>query len=502
MSHDGCEEVAWKGQAFPYLMHHPRQDTNDSYGKERARAAAAGGGGHGNNHAAAAAGGAAPDTLRRAGTGTWNGPAPVSLAAETAACAAATAANAAAAAAVAAASEPRFLGLPGGARLPVLGLGTYKIASPGAIVSALKLGYRHLDCASFYDNQAVVGEGIRAFLALPPAEQRAAEGEGAEPSALERATRSAADARASASAPVSRADLFVTTKIWNTEHRPADAVASVERSLADLGLDYVDCVLVHWPEAWLPGSDIRAPETIVPDTEVTLLETWRALEGLVASGKARCLGLSNASLAQVEGVLADVAARGAAGAAGAGAAGVGGLRPGQQVAVAPAAAATTTAAASSPHPAVRPAVVHAELHVLMPQRKLVGVLRRKGVACVAHSPLGSHKSRAALDHPAVVRVAARLGKTPAQVLLRYNAQRGVAVIPKAEGAGRQAENARGVFGGWRLDDDAKAELDAIVPSDASGQRAIDYPWKDWGDLEAGGVPKPSLCAALRGMTVA
>lgn len=499
MSHDGCEEVPWKGQAFPYLMHHPHPGKNDSYAQERARAAAGGGGGgHGSGGHSTTAHhhDTAPDTLRRAGTGTWNGPAPVSLAAETAAQQSATAANAAAAAAVAAASEPRHILLPGGARLPVLGLGTYKIEQPESIVSALRLGYRHLDCASFYGNQKVVGEGIRAFLALPASEQRAAPGSAVEPSALERATLSAQEAERRAASPITRADLFITTKIWNTEHRPADAVASVERSLADLGVDFVDCVMVHWPEAWLPGSDIRNPETIKPDTEVTLLDTWHALEGLVAQGKVRTLGLSNASLAQVEEVMADAAARGAAG--GGGAAGVGGLRPGQK----PPMVAGSSASSASAAPAVRPAILQAEMHVLLPQRKLVGVLRRKGIACVAHSPLGSHKSRDALDHPAVARVAARLGRTPAQVLLRYNAQRGVAVIPKAEGEARQSENARGVFGGWRLDDGDKAELDAVVPSDASGKRAIDYAWKDWGDLEAGGVPKPSLCAALRGMTVA
>jgi diketogulonate reductase-like aldo/keto reductase len=492
MSHDGCEEVSWKGQAFPYLMHHPRPGKNDSYGKARAAAAAAGGNGHGaapGHHSSSN-----PDTLRRAGTGTWNGPAPISLAAETAATEAATAANAAAAAAVAAASEPRFLALPGGHKLPVLGLGTYKLERPESIVSALKLGYRHLDCASFYGNQQVVGEAIRTFLALPAAEQRAPAALAAEPSALERATLSAQEAERRAASPVTRADLFITTKIWNTEHRPADAVASVEKSLRDLGVDFVDCAMVHWPEAWLPGSDIRSPETIKADTEVTLLDTWHALEGLVAQGKVRTLGLSNASLAQVEQVLEDAIARGAAG--GGGATGVGGLRPGQH------ANATTDATTTATAPAVRPAIVQAEMHLLLPQRKLVGVLRRRGVACVAHSPLGSHKSRDCLDHPAVARVAKRLGRTPAQVLLRYNAQRGVAVIPKSESEARQSENARGVFGGWRLDDASKAELDAACASDASGKRAIDYDWKDWGDLENGGVPKPSLCAALRGMTVA
>jgi len=477
MSHDGCAEVDWKGQAFPYLMHHPRPGKNDSYGKERA-AGYGGGGGHGNG---GGGGGGAPASRGAGPTGTWNGPAPTSLAAETAAQAAATASNAAAAAAVAAQSEPRHLALAGGRRLPVLGLGTYKLASPAAAVaSALRLGYRHLDCASFYGNQVAVGEGLRAFLAMSAEEQRL-EG-GADPSALERQTVSAAEASRRAATPAARADVFVTTKIWNTEHRPADAVASVELSLADLGLDYVDCAVVHWPEAWLPGSDIRAPETIRPDTEVTLLETWRALEGLVARGKVLTLGLSNASLAQVEEVLADVDARVAA----AKAAGAAGAGAGAEVAAAP---------------PVRPAVVHAELHALLPQRKLVGVLRRRGVACVAHSPLGGHTSHDALDDPTIAAVAASLGRTPAQVLLRYNAQRGVAVVPKASSQERQAENARGVFGGWRLDDRAKAAIDALVPSDASGRRAVDYPWKDWGDLEAGGVPKPSLCAELRGLSV-
>jgi len=131
----------------------------------------------------------------------------------------------------------------------------------------------------------------------------------------------------------------------------------------------------------------------------------------------------------------------------------------------------------------------AELHPLLAQRKMVGVLFRQGVASVAYAPLGCPKPGQAdcLEHPVVLEVAARNGRTPAQVLLRYNMQRGVAVIPKASSEAHLAANIAHAFD-WRLSNADKAALDALD----CGKRFIQGPWHQWPDAEEGGVLKPSL----------
>jgi alcohol dehydrogenase (NADP+) len=307
-----------------------------------------------------------------------------------------------------AAREPETIPLSNGARMPLLGLGTYKVESPDAVKTALKLGYRHFDCASFYANQSVVGEGLREFIAAGR-----------------------------------RGELFLTSKVWQTEHRPEAARASVVKTLKDLGVDALDLLLVHWPEAWMPGSDAKAG-TIVPDPETTLEVTWRGLEALVDEGLVKGLGVCNCSVKDVEGLL-KVARH-------------------------------------------KPLVNQVELHPMLAQRKLVGVLFRQGVSCVAYAPLGGHyeTQAALLDHPVVVDIAKRSARTPAQVLLRYNMQRGVAVIPKASSEAHLAENAAHAFD-WRLSNDDKAALDALE----CGRRFIECSWHEWGDAEDGGVAKPS-----------
>lgn len=291
--------------------------------------------------------------------------------------------------------------LPGGARMPLIGLGTYKLDSPDAVRAALSAGYRHIDCASVYGNEAVVGDGLKDYLA------------------------SGSDARAS---------LWITSKVWNDAHRPAATRASVERSIADLGCGYLDLVLVHWPHAWVPG---RQDE----DTCVTLKETWGALECLVNEGLVRYLGVSNFGLTQLEGLLGWAK--------------------------------------------IKPVVNQVELHPLLPQRKLVGVCARWGVNCVAYSPLGHSKSDL-LEHPEVLKVAEEVGRTAAQVLLRWNAQRGVAVIPKAGSAPHLEENIAGLFT-WRLNWNQKAALDALD----EGRRFVAPEWHRWEDEEEGGATKPS-----------
>lgn len=297
--------------------------------------------------------------------------------------------------------------------MPLIGMGTAAIKSPESVKQALELGYRHFDCAEFYGNEAVVGEGLAGFVAAGK-----------------------------------RDDLFVVSKLWNTHHRPEDVRPSCERTLKDLGLKHLDLYLIHWPEAWLPD---KTPGSLLPpgvpeaDTSVTIEQTWSAMEALVDTGLVRAIGVSNFSLAQVEAILAVCR--------------------------------------------IKPAVNQVELHPLLSQRKLVGVLFRKGIQSVAYSPLGGQgffSPNDLKDQDTVTRVAKETGKTPAQVLLKWNIQRGVVVIPKASSEAHLKENISGCFD-WKLSNDHKALLDGLN----CGKRFIDFKWKDWGKAEEGGVTKPS-----------
>eukprot|EP00878_Enallax_costatus_P042491 GHUV01049870.1.p1 GENE.GHUV01049870.1~~GHUV01049870.1.p1 ORF type:complete len:360 (+),score=108.37 GHUV01049870.1:232-1311(+) len=332
-------------------------------------------------------------------TGTWNGPAPTG---------ARNGGAAAEAARPAIVREPSTAVLSSGQRMPMIGLGTYQLESADAVKTALELGYRHFDCAAFYGNEAVVGAGLADFIAAGR-----------------------------------RSELFITTKVWNTHHKPDAARASVQQSLKDLGLQQVDLVLMHWPEAWTPDSDIRG--TVTPDTSISLIDTWRGLEQLVDDGLVASLGLSNCSLAQVEEVLA-----------------------------------------AAKH---KPVCNQIELHPFLAQRKLVGVSYRKGVVSVAYTCL-CRREKELLEHPVLQQVAAETGKTVNQVLLKYNMQRGVVVIPKATSREHLAENFVGMFD-WRLSNQQKVLLDTLD----AGKRIVDFPWKNWGDVEEGGVPKPSRVLA-------
>ncbi|GFR45609.1 hypothetical protein Agub_g7006 [Astrephomene gubernaculifera] len=400
MSHDGCHEVAWKGKAFSYLMHHHGFHSTENYGSVRKEGQASG---HGHGNQPPASEQPASDVHTRAGTGTWNGPAPRGMRG---------AAGQAAAPATAPAREPDSVRLSNGARLPMIGLGTAAIQDPEIIKQALELGYRHIDCAWFYGNEQVVGDGLADFIAAGR-----------------------------------REELFVVSKVWNTHHRPEDVRRSVEESLGRLRCGHLDLLLMHWPEAWTPGSSWEKP---TPDTEVTISQTWAAMEALVDEGKVRSLGVSNFSLKQVEELLS-------------------GCR-------------------------IPPLVNQVELHPLCSQRKLVGVLRRKGVQCVAYSPLGGQgmvKPNELKDHPVVPRVAEQAGKSNAQVLIKWNIQRGVPVIAKTANPARLAENLAGMYD-WKLSYEQKEALDAMD----AGRRFIDFDWKVWADPEEGGVSKPSVVMGL------
>ena len=270
--------------------------------------------------------------------------------------------------------------------LPAVGLGLWKIAPAdvgGLIEEAIRVGYRHLDSACDYGNEAEAGAGLEKALAA---------------------------------GHCSRDDLWVTSKLWNTYHAPEHVRPALERTLRDLRLDSLDCYLVHFPIAlayvpfetryppgWFFDPDADAPAMQL--AKVPLAETWGAMEELVDAGLVKRIGVCNVGTAQ----LRDLQA---------------GAR-------------------------IQPAVLQVEMHPLLAQEKLLRFCRESGVAVTAFSPLGAPSyvplgmaaaGDSLLEHPALTEIAAAVGRTPAQVLLRWGVQRGTAVIPKTSQPERLAEN--------------------------------------------------------------
>ncbi|DBA80188.1 TPA: hypothetical protein ACH3X2_007656 [Trebouxia sp. C0005] len=390
MANDGCQLPAWTGQAFAYLPHHPRGTAlaSSSYAQLKPP-------GMQTNAGLSTSGPAA--ALQEDRTGVWNGPAPVGSTGRTQNDAMTAATDA---------PQSEYLLLRSGAKLPLVGFGTYKVDNADSVRCAIAEGYRHIDCAAFYGNEETIGEGMADFINQGH-----------------------------------RSDLFITSKVWNDAHRPKLVRASCERSIKDLGCEYLDLLLMHWPEAWEPESGMPGK----PDHTVTIQQTWEAMEELVDSGLVRHLGVSNFSVKQVEELLE--CAR------------------------------------------IKPVANQVELHPFLPQRKLVGVCARKGVHCIAFSPLG-HSDPGVINNDVLKEVAQELGRTSAQVCLKWNVQRGVPVIPRSQNPKNIKANIDGIFD-WVLPRAAKAKLDTLD----SGIRKVNAEWHDWGDVEEGGASKPSKVLA-------
>jgi diketogulonate reductase-like aldo/keto reductase len=257
----------------------------------------------------------------------------------------------------------------GDGEIPALGFGTLvsdTAETRSATKAAVEAGFRHLDCAERYRNEEKVGGALKELFAQ---------------------------------GTVRREDLFVTTKLWNNNHRPERVKSALQASLNRLGLDSVDLYLVHTPFAFQPGDDQdpRDPHgAVVYDDGVTLDETWTAMEALVDDGLSRAIGLSDIDVDGTRKI-------------------VDGAR-------------------------IKPAVVEVESHPYHPQWDLHEYCTTEGIILLAFAPLGHAMEPRLLDDPLVVSMARRFGKTPAQVLLAWGIQRGSAVLTSSVRPPRIVEN--------------------------------------------------------------
>ena len=198
---------------------------------------------------------------------------------------------------------------------------------------------------------------------------------------------------------IKRKDVFVITKLWNSNHRPERAKAAFEASLKKLQLDYIDLYLIHTPFAFQPGDDQDprdANGNVIYDEGITLLDTWRALERLVDGGKCKAIGLSDVSLEKTKEIYE--AAR------------------------------------------IKPAVIHVEAHPYLPQWDLLDYCKERGMVLQAFAALGHGMEPKLMDNPVITGIAKRVNKSPVQVLLAWAIQRGTALLTTSTNPSQIQEN--------------------------------------------------------------
>ena len=257
----------------------------------------------------------------------------------------------------------------GSGSIPALGFGTLipdPVATKNATKAALEAGFRQLDASERYRNEKEVGEAIQEVFKA---------------------------------GKIKREDVFIATKLWNNNHRPERVKPAFEGSLKKLQLDYVDLYLIHTPFAFQPGDEQDPRDVngnVIYDKGVTLLDTWRALEGLVDEGRCKAIGLSDVSLEQTKEIFD--AAR------------------------------------------IKPAVVHVESHPYLPQWELLDYCKQNRIVFQAFAALGHSSEPNVLEDPIITAIAKRVNKTPAQALLAWAIQRGTALLTTSKTLSRIKEN--------------------------------------------------------------
>jgi len=273
-----------------------------------------------------------------------------------------------------------------GTNIPAVGFGTWKIPKEQArevVMKAFQQGYRHFDCAMIYGNQGGIGECFQELLV----EQH-----------------------------IPRGDLFVSSKLWNTNHRRHNVYEELDKTLRELHLHHLDLFLMHWPLAFIHGYN-HVPRDVngkVLLDEVPLAETWKAMEEMYKDGKCRAIGVSNFTLPLLQ-YLESTAE-------------------------------------------IMPSVLQIELHPYLQQPELIRYCHSRGIHVTANSPLGSpnkDKQLNVLDDPVLERIGRKYNKTPAQIALRWNVQQHVSVIPKATSVEHIQQNLQ-IFNFELSDEDNRA----------------------------------------------
>jgi alcohol dehydrogenase (NADP+) len=263
-----------------------------------------------------------------------------------------------------------------GDQMPIVGLGTWKSA-PGDVYSAvreaIRIGYRHIDCAMLYGNEVEIGGAFRDAIA---------------------------------DGHVKRNELWVTSKVWGNSHSREGVSIALKKSLRDLGLDYLDLYLIHWP---IPLK----PDAIIPSSgadflslaEAPIEATWEGMEAGVKAGLTRHIGVSNFSVKKLRDLMA--------------------------------------------HSTIKPEVDQVEMHPFLQQPELVAFCAEQGVHLTAWAPLGSSDRPDAfkaanapvlLDNPVIKSIADAHGRTPAQILIAWHVNQGISTIPKSVTPSRLREN--------------------------------------------------------------
>ncbi|PWY96924.1 hypothetical protein BCV70DRAFT_228886 [Testicularia cyperi] len=314
----------------------------------------------------------------------------------------------------------KTLTLNDGNKIPQIGLGTW-LSKPGEVANAveiaIKAGYRHLDLAKIYQNQHEVGEALKKTI----------------PSV------------------VKREDLFITSKLWNNAHAPENVEAAYDDTLKELGIDYLDLYLIHWPVAFAAGSDL-VPKTedgkqTVLDRNTSIVDTWKALIELQKKGRVKSIGVSNFTKENLQ-VLIDATG-------------------------------------------VVPAANQIEAHPLLPQDDLVEYCAEKNIHLTAYSPLGNNLSGKTkiVDYPQVQDVAKKLNADPAQVLIAWGVKRGYSVIPKSVTESRIHSN----FAQITLSDDDYKKVSSLVEEIGKVRFNVPYTYAPQWDIDVFGedVEKPA-----------
>ncbi|XP_044762183.1 aldo-keto reductase family 1 member B1-like [Coccinella septempunctata] len=305
-----------------------------------------------------------------------------------------------------------------GRQMPQLGLGTWlslEGEAKEAVKYAIDIGYRHIDCAMLYGNEKEIGEAVR---------EKIADG------------------------TVKREDLFITTKLWNMFHEYEQVVPTCKKSLENLGLDYVDLYLIHWPVAQKlteidPLNPFGLGNAVIIKHDFT--ETWKGMEECVRLGLTKSIGLSNFNSVQVLRIL-DVAK-------------------------------------------IMPVTNQIEVNPHLNQKKLIKFCKDRNIVITAYSPFGSPartwakpgQPEIAFDHPTFVKIGEKYGKTSSQVILRYLIDIGTVPIPKSTNKERLKLNLH-VFD-FKLDEDDISAIDAMN-MDHRAVHALDlvesddYPFKN------------------------